>query len=702
MNIRNYFSSKKHLIFFGLLSLLLLLPLNACTDKKVEPPIVVDENSKNSDDKVTPGLTPAAGQEASSNDVYSFYDNSGTTMDSRIHAPVGYVRVPSEKKELTGFLRAFPLKEAGSKVLLYSGEEKGWQDGHAAVFSMDIGKKDLQQCADSIIRMYSEYYWSIKAYDKIEFHLTNGFLMEYTKWRAGYRIKVSGNHVRWTKSADYDDSYEQFRNYLDHVFTYAGTLSLSSECSPVDVKDIKPGDMFIKGGSPGHCVLIVDVAINKDGERCFLLAQGFMPAQEFHILKNPLHNEDPWYYEKELTYPLSTPQFNFNEGSLVRWRNFPLNKAEVSIDLSSSKNHTTQGKNIIPVMSTNVKTDKSSSVSLLAVGDNLIHIQVIDSGKQKDGTYNFDHLYSNIAKDIADADIAVLNQETILGGDSFPYSGYPKFNSPTQIGDAVINAGFDVVLQASNHTMDMGMKGVENTFNYWKQHPQIKVLGINESQKERDQIPIVEKNGIKIAMLNYTFGLNGGKKSPPDKPYLINFINKKKMAEDIKKAKEQADFTIVFPHWGTEYTYEPTNSQKDFTKFFYDQGVDLVIGAHPHVIEPVQWIKTKPDHNMLVYYSLGNFISYQREAPRMLGGMAKITITKDSEGTYISDASITPIVTHYENGPADYHYAIYKLQDYSQELAKRHGVSDLAKQGDLSFNKICNLAKQVLGSWYQQ
>ncbi|HWT74725.1 MAG TPA: CapA family protein [Mobilitalea sp.] len=341
-----------------------------------------------------------------------------------------------------------------------------------------------------------------------------------------------------------------------------------------------------------------------------------------------------------------------------------------------------------------------STVKLLAVGDNLIHIQVIDSGRQADGTYNYDNLYSNIKADISAADIAVINQETILGGNEKPYSGYPNFNSPDEIGTAVINAGFDVVLHATNHSMDMGTKGIEHTLWFWSQHPQIKVLGINQSKEAQEQIPIIEKNGIKIAMLNYTYGLNGYT-LPKDKPYLVNLFDKEKMKADIQKAEELADFTIVFPHWGSEYTYNIDSVQEELTKFFYENGVDLVIGSHPHVLEPVKWIETEKNHRMLVYYSLGNFMSYQKEAPRMLGGIANVTITKDGTGTYISDASITPIITHYENGPDDYNYAIYKLSDYNEELARVHGVSEIARNGPLTYQNTLNLAKEILGSWYQ-
>jgi poly-gamma-glutamate synthesis protein (capsule biosynthesis protein) len=353
------------------------------------------------------------------------------------------------------------------------------------------------------------------------------------------------------------------------------------------------------------------------------------------------------------------------------------------------------------IICTPVPTESpSSQVTLLAVGDNLIHIEVVESGEQEDGSLNYDHLYSNLKDEISAADIAVVNQETILGGDDFKYSGYPAFNSPTEIGDALIAAGFDVVLQATNHTMDMGEKGIDHAIAYWKEHPGIVTLGINESQEDSEAITIIEKNGIKIAMLNYTYSLNGYS-LPDDKPYLVNMLDKDKMEQDIRKAEEMADFTIVFPHWGTEYVYTATSSQEDLTSFYYDLGVDLVIGSHPHVLEPVEWIETEKGHKMLVYYSLGNFLSYQKEAPRMLGGMAFVTITKDESGTYISDADITPIVTHYEHGPADYNYGIYKLSDYSEALASVHGVSDIAQQGSLTYQKTVDLAKKVLGSWYQ-
>lgn len=324
---------RKAVIYIGIVAAcMLLMPLSGCGSKaKPEPPVSINRQDR----KDAVSYTQAPTREPVPSDADSkpvstltttILDENGTTMETRIHAPAGYSRIPSSPEELTGFLRELPLKKAGSKIMLYDGSEKGYQEGHAAVFDLDIGKKDLQQCADSIIRIYAEYYWSIGAYDKIAFQLTNGFLMNYTKWRDGYRIVVAGNDVRWKKSRDYDNSYEEFRNYLEKVFIYAGTLSLSRECEPVDMEEILPGDMFLYGGSPGHCVLIVDIAEDRNGNRCYLLAQGYMPAQDFHILKNPLHTEDPWYYASELSYPLRTPEWTFEEGSAVRWGDFSLDK----------------------------------------------------------------------------------------------------------------------------------------------------------------------------------------------------------------------------------------------------------------------------------------------------------------------------------------------------------------------------------------
>lgn len=242
-------------------------------------------------------------------------DPNGTTLESRILTPQGYTRKDVNQDSFASFVRNYPLKEDGSPVLLYDGSEKRKQDDHVAVFELPIENVDLQQCADSIMRIYAEYYYQTKQYDKISFHFVNGFEANYSKWIQGYKIKVDGNDVKWIKSQSSDTSYESFQRYLRVVFSYASTLSMEKESEEIELSQIQIGDIFLKSGSPGHVVMIADICENEEGKKAFLLAQGYMPAQEFHILKNPLH-DDPWYYEEEVSYPFHTPEYTFQEGSL--------------------------------------------------------------------------------------------------------------------------------------------------------------------------------------------------------------------------------------------------------------------------------------------------------------------------------------------------------------------------------------------------
>lgn len=368
------------------------------------------------------------------------------------------------------------------------------------------------------------------------------------------------------------------------------------------------------------------------------------------------------------------------------------------VDIVSREEVSSQEYSNQEVIKTKDLEESVPSVSLLMVGDNLVHEQVIASGKKDDGSYNFDHLFEILKEDIEAADIAIINQETILGGDLFSYSGYPNFNTPVEMGDSIHKTGFDVVLHATNHTMDKGYKAVANTIEYWREYPDITVLGINETKEHRDTIPTVTKNGITIAMLNYTYSLNGYK-LPKDKPYLVNMLDEEQVIKDIRNAKEIADFVIVFPHWGTEYVYEPDDYQKKWTSLFLTEEVDLVVGTHPHVLQPIEWITSTTGHKMLIYYSLGNYVSYQKEAPRMLGGMANITLIKEDNKVFIKDSGIIPIVTHYENRD-NYHYGVYKLENYTLEQSLVHGVLELQKSSSFSFSGTIELAKNVLKDWY--
>ncbi len=248
-----------------------------------------------------------------------FILQEGTTLETRFAVPEGYKRIASEPGSLTAFVRSYEMKPDGSPVLLYDGREKYNQSAHAAVFSLPIEETDLQQCADSVMRVYAEYYWQTGQYDKIGFHFTNGFWCDYATWRDGYRVHVNGNDVSWSKDTSYDDSYECFVKYLRMVFNYAGTLSMDSlETETISLSEMTVGDVILTGGSPGHVVMVVDVCINEEDEKAFLLAQGYMPAQEFHVLNNPLHEKDPWYYETEIQFPLSTAEYVFRDESMIQ------------------------------------------------------------------------------------------------------------------------------------------------------------------------------------------------------------------------------------------------------------------------------------------------------------------------------------------------------------------------------------------------
>lgn len=245
------------------------------------------------------------------------FDVNGMTAATRILPPEGYTRISAQSGSLLEYMRNMELLPNGNGIVTYDGEKV--DRACAAVYALDIGGKDLQQCADSIIRVYSEYYWSRGEYDKIAFHLTNGFLMDYPTWRDGKRLVAAGSIAKWMPLASYDDSYDCFRAYLEGVMNYAGTKSLEAESETIDLADLRPGDLLDAGGSPGHAVLVVDAAENEAGEKCFLLAQGYMPAQSFHILEHPTHTDDPWFYAEDLTYPIQMGGNVFFEGSIRRW-----------------------------------------------------------------------------------------------------------------------------------------------------------------------------------------------------------------------------------------------------------------------------------------------------------------------------------------------------------------------------------------------
>jgi hypothetical protein len=240
-------------------------------------------------------------------------------LSKRISPPKGYKRTPAVEGSFASWLRNLPIKAGNPPVHLYNGQLKENQEAHYVVVDIDIGKEDLQQCADAIMRLRAEYLFAYGQQEKICFRFTSGDKLEWTRWREGYRPLVVGNIVKWIKRAKKDPSYSNFRSYLTAIDRWAGTASLSKELIPIsDPKKVAIGDVFIKGGFPGHAVLLVDMAEDSSGHRVFLLAQSYMPAQDIHILKNPTSDMSPWYSAEDPA-DLITPEWIFARNSLKRF-----------------------------------------------------------------------------------------------------------------------------------------------------------------------------------------------------------------------------------------------------------------------------------------------------------------------------------------------------------------------------------------------
>ena len=255
---------------------------------------------------------------------YSWTNNidPGYTIRNRINAPKSYVRTKTEKGSFADWLRNLPLKSDQTQVYLYNGQPKSNQSVHEAIVDIDVGNRDLQQCADAVMRLRSEYFYGKKDYSNIHFNFTSGDKVSFEDWMRGKKPVIDGNSVRFSNPGNTTDvSYSNFRKYMDIIFTYAGTASLSKEMDKIDIEDMRIGDIFIQGGFPGHAVIVVDMAENDAGQKCFLLAQSYMPAQEIHILKN--FNDDamsPWY-PLDFDETLYTPEWTFTANDLKRFRN---------------------------------------------------------------------------------------------------------------------------------------------------------------------------------------------------------------------------------------------------------------------------------------------------------------------------------------------------------------------------------------------
>ena len=358
-------------------------------------------------------------------------------------------------------------------------------------------------------------------------------------------------------------------------------------------------------------------------------------------------------------------------------------------------------------------------ITLMAIGDNLLHMGIVNTGIQSDGSYDYSFLFENISAYLEKADIKVINQETIFAGNELGFSGFPTFNSPTEVGDSIVAAGFNVVLQATNHAADKGIKGIEYCMSFWEQYPEILVTGI-KSDEEAFEIPLLEVGDFTFAILNYTYGPNSETIGPSLRKHLNMLCNynektgridfttlNPQVTADIEAAKKIADIVIVFPHWGTEYKTTPSKYQIKFAQEMTEAGADLIIGTHPHVPQPVEWITAENGNRALCYYSLGNYVSLQKRAECMLEGMAWVTFHVSENGIEVSDKNtgILPMVCQYNSGFRLEN--VYFLEDYTEEMAQRHGIrkyengvvlhlADLQKQSQDTFGSMVLSKSEVL------
>lgn len=336
------------------------------------------------------------------------------------------------------------------------------------------------------------------------------------------------------------------------------------------------------------------------------------------------------------------------------------------------------------------------SVRLLAAGDNLIHSSIYNQARQRAGGngYDFGYAYENIAGLIKDCDVAMINQETVIAPIYEP-SDYPLFNSPVELQQEMLDLGFTVFNQANNHVLDKGEKGLLSALEQWKTHPEALITGVYESEADYENIRVKEVQGLKFAFVGMTEMTNGLSLPEGSEVVILYTGEEEKIKARIEKARSLADVVVVNVHWGQEYTHTPNSGQLELAQKMADWGADLIVGHHPHVLQPIRWLGASDGRRVLCAYSLGNFISAQDKGARMIGGILDVTFTKETAESRpeISSAGLIPVITQYEGGFRN--VRLYPWSDYTPELAATHGVRRY--DADFSYDFIQNTLDSVIG-----
>ncbi len=333
-----------------------------------------------------------------------------------------------------------------------------------------------------------------------------------------------------------------------------------------------------------------------------------------------------------------------------------------------------------------------------AVGDAIVHegiwmeAQKTARNAGNGDEYDFSHLFREIADDIAAYDLTFINQETLMAGAEYGYSAYPRFNTPRELADAIIDTGFDVVNIANNHMMDMLPEGLAATINYWDTRP-VTLIGGYKNEADYNTPRVVNVNGIDIAFLSYCYGTNG-LSMPAGYDMIIPYLDEEVIRAQTAAADALADFTVVSVHWG-EDSYQPlTEQQKTFAKVFADCGVDVVVGHHPHLIQPMEWIEGNDGHRMLCAYSLGNFFSLMAKAENMVGGLLSLDFVVEGEDKRLENVQFIPTFFYYNMG--FFGQTILYQRDYTEALAKVHGVRNYAETNNKTAAELIAYTRSLI------
>lgn len=331
---------------------------------------------------------------------------------------------------------------------------------------------------------------------------------------------------------------------------------------------------------------------------------------------------------------------------------------------------------VIPPQEETEEEINEDCVSFSAVGDNIMHTLLLEEAETDDG-YDFSGFYTNIASYIRSADLSFINQETILGGGT--PSGYPEFDTPDEMAETLSNIGFDIINGSTNHALDKGLDVLLHSISVFEEYDDLTYIGLYKSQSDRDNIRIIECNGIKIAFLAYNQTVNDH--TIPNS-YCINFFDEDLITSDVKKAKELADFVIVSCHWGSEDSDTLNSYQTVYSKLLASLDVDVILGTHTHTLQDIVWLDGNDGHQTLCAYSLGNFLSGMMSEESQLGGMLSFDLVKDEDGNCsIENVTLTPVVTHYYTTDVTdldntrYGFTVYRLKDYTETLASQHGLN---------------------------